>query len=346
MLEDEVFNVASRFLRKIRRGANSEISAICPFHRKADGSEEKHPSFTMNLSKGVYYCHTCHERGNMRTFLKNMGVGLTVLHNQYAPLLEALQKNHVAPTFNPTQARHIVTETPLPEAILGLFEKCPLPMVDPDYRLNEDDPVYDEALLQKYDIGFDEIHGRITFPLRDLAGNLMGISGRACDPSVRPRYKVYDTEYTAFDMPARAQTKKSSILWNAHNVYPHVYRGSSKERVVLVEGFKACLWLLQAGIPNVVALAGSSLSEYHIWILERMGAQVLLMFDNDLAGQSGLLKTAPQLARSLDVFIVNYEGRQPTNLTQEEVRQSVEKNCEDYYLWVTRQKKERNHGIR
>lgn len=345
MIEEEVFNIASRYLRKIRRGANAEISAACPFHRKVDGSEEKHASFTMNLSKGVYYCHTCHERGNMRTFLKNMGIGHAVLHAQYAPLIEALSRNQ-AVNFNPVQAKGIITESPLPESMLGLFDKCPLPMVDPEFRLADDDPVFDEVLLQKYDIGFDETHGRITFPLRDLFGNLMGISGRACDPAAWPRYKVYDEEYRAWDMPARSQTKKSSILWNAHNVYPHVYKGSSKERVVIVEGFKACLWLLQAGIQNVIALAGSSLSDYHIWILERMGAQVLLMFDNDFAGQSGLMKAAPILARSLDVFIVNYEGRQPTNMTLDEVRLSVDKNCEDYYLWVSRKKKEMNHGIR
>lgn len=347
MIEDEVFQIADRLLRRAKRAGNSEMSALCPFHRKADGSEEKHASFTMNLSKGVYYCHTCHERGNFRSFLRNMGVNHTVLHSQYSVIIEALQKNHVTPAFNPTRAKHIVTETPLAESVLGLFDKCPLPMVDEAFKLADDDPVYDEALLRKHDIGFDEVHGRITFPLRDLIGNLMGISGRACDPSAWPRYKVYDNEYTAFDLPAREQTKKSSILWNAHNVYPHIYRGSSKERVVLVEGFKGCLWLLQAGIQNVVSLAGSSLSEYHVWILERMGAQVLLMFDNDFAGQSGLRKSAPLLARSLDVFIVNYEGRQPTNLSLEGVQSAVEKNCEDYYLWAIRKKKEETtHGIR
>lgn len=49
MVEEEVFQIASRFLKKVRRGANSEVAALCPFHRKADGSEEKHPSFTLSL---------------------------------------------------------------------------------------------------------------------------------------------------------------------------------------------------------------------------------------------------------------------------------------------------------
>lgn len=346
MLEDEVFQIAGRFLRGLKRGAGSECSAFCPFHRKADGSEERHPSFSLNLSKGVYNCFTCHEAGTFRTFLKNMGIGLTVLHGQYSVLLEALQKNHTAPVFDPIRAKGIVSESPIKESILGLFEKCPLPMVDPEFRLNDDDPVFDEALLQKHDIGFDDVHNRITFPLRDLFGNLMGISGRAVDPDTWPRYKVYDDEYVKWGFPKRAQTKKSSILWNAHNIYPHVFRGTAKERVVLVEGFKACLWLMQAGVPNVVSLAGSSLSKYHMWIFERMGAQVLLMFDNDEAGRAGLEKTAPILAKSLDVFVVNYEGRQPTNLGLIEAQVAVESRCENYYLWSIRKKKESTNGIR
>lgn len=344
MIEDEVFQIAHRYLQKVRVGANSELSAICPFHRKPDGSFEKSPSFTMNLAKGVYYCHTCHSAGNFRTFLKNVGVGLSILHTQYTPLLEALQKNR-QPDFDPVRAKGLIENNPIPESLLGLFEKCPVPMVDYDLRLQDDDPVFDEALLQAHDIGFDEKHLRITFPLRDLMGNLIGISGRACDGSV-PKYKVYDTEYKAFGLPQRAQTRKSSVLWNAHNVYHRVFKGSSRERVVVVEGFKAALWLMQAGIENVVALAGSSVSDYHHWMFERMGAQVLLMFDNDFGGRSGLEKAAPFLARSLDVFVVEYEARQPSSMALEEVVHAVEKRAVDYYLWASKKKLENKNGIR
>lgn len=344
MVEEEVFQIAARYLKGVKRGANGELSALCPFHRKQNGAMEKRASFTMNLSKGVFFCHTCHESGNFRTFLKYVGVALTVLHNQYAPLLDALSKNR-APQFNPLKPKHLISEEPLPEAILGLFEKCPLPLVDPEYRLQDDDPVFDEALLQRHDVGFDEKFQRITFPLRDIEGNLIGISGRNCLPG-GGRYKVYDWEFKEFGMPMRQGTKKSAILWNAHNVYEGVFRGGPKQRVVLVEGFKACLWLLQAGINNTMALAGSSMSNYHQWILERMGAQVVLMFDNDQAGRDGLLAAAPILAKSLDVYVVQYEAKQPTSMTLDEVREAVEKNCVDYYLWVTKQKKEMNHGVR
>lgn len=345
MLEDEVFQIASRHLKRAKMGAQSEISAICPFHRKPGGGEEKNPSFTLNASKGVYYCHTCHSSGTFRQFLKDVGVGLQIISLQYGPLIEALQKNRKK-DFDPVRAKGLLEENPLPEYILGLFDTCPLPMVDPEFRLQEDDPVFDEKILQRMDIGFDEKHCRITFPLRDLMGNLIGISGRACDPSTFPRYKVYDTEYKEFGLPQREQTKKSTVLWNAHNVYSRVFRGSSREIIYVVEGFKALLWLLQAGIDNVVALAGSSVSEFHHWIFERMGARLALMFDNDFGGENGLLKAAPLLAKSLDVDIVQYEARQPTSMTLEEVRFATEKCRKDYYLWVSNKRMELKNGIR
>lgn len=344
MLEDQVFQIASRYLQRARMGANSEISAICPFHRKSDGSMEKSPSFTMNASKGVFYCHGCHQAGTFRQFLKDVGIGLQVLSTQYGPIIEALQKNRRV-DFDPIKAKGLIESNPLPEHILGLFEKCPVPMVDYDQRLQDDDPVFDEAILQANDIGFDEKHLRITFPLRDMMGNLLGISGRACDGSI-PRYKVYDTEYKAFGMPQREQTKKSAVLWNAHNVYPRVFKGRGTQRIVVVEGFKAALWLQQAGIQNVVALAGSSISEYHHWMFERMGAQLLLMFDNDFGGDTGLAKAAPHLAKSLDVFVVEYEARQPTSMSLDEVREAVEHRARDYYLWAVKKKMENKNGIR
>jgi DNA primase len=352
MLEDEVFQIATRYLKRARRGANSELSASCPFHRKADGSEEKSPSFNLNLSKGVYYCHSCHVSGNFMAFLREVGLPRDVVAVQYEPLLDALRKNR-APDFNPLTPARVFNQEPMKEAVLGLFEECPLALVDPDQRIDVDDPVFDEALLQRQDIGYDRKHHRITFPLRDLQGNLIGISGRTTIDE-QPRYKVYTTEYAEFELPVREATSKGSILWNAHNIYSGVFYGPPTEHVVIVEGFKACLWLLQAGVRNTVAMLGSGMSEQQQWILERMGARVYLMLDNDKAGQNALCgyiseKTgrwrpgiAETLSKSLDVFIVPYTARQPTGLQLEEVHAAIAA-AEDYYVWNTKNSKRKNN---
>ena len=71
----QVLEAAQRHLKRVSRSGSENIMAICPFHRKRDGSEETSPSFSMSLTKGVYYCHSCHERGTFKKFLTQMGVG-------------------------------------------------------------------------------------------------------------------------------------------------------------------------------------------------------------------------------------------------------------------------------
>lgn len=354
MLNEDVLEVASRYLKKIRRVGSENISATCPFHMKADGSDERSPSFSMSLTKGVWHCWSCHASGTMQAFLQAVGIDRVVVENRYSGLLDALRKNRPSISFDPTRPG-VVTEEPLEESMLGLFDKCPVYMVDPEYAtyLDPDDPVvFDIDLLRQYDVGFDERHERITFPLRDLDGNLVGISGRTVVGAV-PRYKVYDREYSDLGYPVRESTKKGSILWNAHKVYPAAYLGPPDQFVLVVEGFRGCLWAIQSGFRNTVALLGSSLSKQHKWILERMGCRVYLMLDNDEPGQKALRGyvdeqgqkrpgIAEQLKKSLDVSIVQYEGKQPTRLTQEELCAAVN-NAVDYYSWAAQQ--EQSHVI-
>jgi len=350
MIEDQVLEIATKYLKKIRRGARGEISAICPFHKKEDGTEEKHPSFCMNLSRGIYYCHACHVSGNFVSFLRNVGVPRSTITATYQGLIDALRV--LRPTL-PYEAELPVLETqePITEAILGVFDQCPLALVDDNYKLDPDDPIFEEWVLKQNDIGFDNLHGRITFPLRDTYGNLVGISGRSVNGSF-PRYKIYDIEYKSFGLPARPPTRKSLILWNAHNVYNRVFFSSSEEKVVVVEGFKSCLWLLQAGVHNCVALMGSHLSDQQRLILERMGACVYLMLDNDNAGRLALTGhidslgdkkpgIAEELSKSLDVRVVEYSTRQPTGLSKEQIFEALDR-AEEYYLWAAKKRGKRD----
>jgi len=356
MVHDEVLAIASKYLKKISRVGGDNISALCPFHAKPGGREERHPSFSMSLSKGVWHCFTCHESGTFQSFLTNVGVSKVVIAHQYGEIFEILKKNYT-PAFDPIRPK-VNSEDPLPESLLGSFDQCPLYLVDPLYSayLDPDDPgVFDEEVIRQYDIGFDDIHERITFPLRDLMGNLVGISGRTVTGAY-PRYKVYDREYLDLGYPARSQTQKGAILWNAHRVYPGLFMGSPQQYVVVVEGFRGCLWAIQCGIKNTVALLGSNLSRRQQWILERMGCKVYLMLDNDEAGQKALCgwvdeegRKRPGMAevlnKTLDVSVISYTGKQPTMLTQEALVQAVA-SADQYYAWVARKKKEIAHGVR
>jgi DNA primase len=318
-MADEVSALAEKYLGRLKHAGNSNVMAICPFHRKADGSLERHPSFAMNTRTGLWICHSCKEHGNLSQFLRLMNVSYTVVERYYRPLLDTLAKARPQPP-DPLKPK-VLTNRPLEEDLLGLFDKCPTALLKEGFE---------ESTLRAFDIGFDDLHMRITFPLRDLNGVLVGVSGRAVLDEDLPRYKIYDTEYESWGLPRR-NTDKAPLIWGVHNIYPHAIHNNI-EFMVLVEGFKACMWLAQAGIKDTCALIGSYLSNEQKWLLEHMGVPLILMLDNDEAGVKGRDYAAQILAKSLSVRIAEYEGNQPSDVPPEQVRQAISQ-AKDYYLW-------------
>ncbi len=266
---DGVFQIAQKFLRKVKRSGPDNIMALCPFHENKDS-----PSFTMSLSKGLFYCFSCHERGTLMTFLRNVGVSRAAIGVHYKFVLEEVERYRpkAVDPLRPTGLQN----TELPESLLGLFDKCPIALIEEDG--------FDEALLQKLDIGFDDKHMRITFPLRDIQGKLVGISGRSVTDD-KPKYKVYDLEYKDFDLPQH-KTHKSHLLWNGHLVYPETFF-TNGNYVVGVEGFKACMRFLEAGVPSTCAILGAFMSNIQRQQIERMASEFYIMLDDNAAGIRG-----------------------------------------------------------
>lgn len=322
-----VRGIAQSYLRDVKSSGPYDIMAICPFHSKADGSSEKKGSFSMSLQTGLWYCHSCHEKGNLWKFLFRMGLDGDLIRRRYGDLLHEVH-SRIEPQADPLKPRCAVTVVegeaePLKESWLGLFDHCPLLLLEEGFP---------EELLQEFDIGFDQRNNRITFPLRDENGLLWGISGRAVLENQVPRYKIYDKEYVEWGLPART-TEKRRLLWNSHRVFRQLRKDPGDRHVVLVEGFKACMRVAQAGL-NCVAALGSYVSSEQLWILQRMGATVHLFFDNNEAGWSGAAKVAPIMAASLPLKIVMYpdDREQPSDLTPEEVV-SAFLDAPDYTSW-------------
>lgn len=330
-VDTEVFSIVSNILGKVKRSGSDNVMAICPFHQKSNGQPERTPSFALSLTNGLYFCHSCHASGTLRHLLRACGVNEYRIERQYGPIFEELAKARPKP--GPGIQPPKFDQEPLPDYFLGLFDKCPIDLVDEGFL---------ESTLREFDIGFDDWNMRITFPLRDFTGQLVGISGRTVVDHPK-RYKVYDYEYSTWNMPPR-QLKKGGILWNADRVYPAVYFGY-REPLVVVEGFKACMWLHQAGIRNVVALAGSYLTQNQRWILEHLGGTVYVMLDNDSPGKKGTEQVAASLTQSAQVKLVHYRetAKQPTDLDPDEIIRSISL-AEDYHIWTI--KEGINHGIR
>lgn len=295
-VREQVRLIAQQFLRKVRPSGPDDIMAICPFHRKMDGTEEKRPSFAMSLSKGLYFCHACQQKGNLYTFLRDVGVPRDDIEHGYRRLINAVAEN-LPPAPDPLDPK-VVSYDPIPEGLLGLFDYCPTELVNAGFAPDT---------LKHFEVGIDGWYNRITFPLRDMQGQLVGISGRRMGGDEWPKYKVYDKEFETWNLPARPMWDKRLVLWNAHNIYPELYFNHEGGEVVVVEGFKAAMWVWQAGIRNVVALLGTYLSWEQKWILERMGARVYLFLDNDEWGIKGTVKAAQALQPcGIRVFVLEY----------------------------------------
>lgn len=334
MATSDILSVAQQYLHRVKKTGNQNVMAVCPFHTK-NGAPEKDPSFCLSLTSGLWICFSCKASGNLERLLHDVGVPGAVIHTQYRYVIEEAAQ-HRQPRFDPLRPQ-ILGEDILPDSFLGLFDMCPLALIEEGF---------DPNTLAGFDVGFDEVHHRITYPLRDLKGNLVGISGRTVIGE-GSRYKVYDGEYERWQLPRRdaQKDKRAALLWNAHRIYKEVFNRNDAA-IVLVEGFKACMWLVQHGIVNTTALMGSYMSEGQRWLLERMGATVYIMLDNDEAGQKALcgyeaqdgrfvIGIAEKLSRSLPVRVVQYteQKQQPSDLVQVEVITALQE-AQDYHLWA------------
>lgn len=323
---DEVLAAVEPHLGRLRRAGGDNASAACPFHGTKTGTP-----FSINLSNGLWHCFTCHERGNLYTLLRAFGMGRQAIEYHHGTLVSAL-RGQSSPGFDPIRPK-VWVEEPLPDVTLGLFDYCPTPLLEQGFS---------EEMLRDLDIGFDEKHLRMTFPLRDLDGALLGISGRTVIGE-DPKYKVYTKEYEAFGLPGRSHPNKDIVLWNVHRVYPAQFLSEEPEPIVVVEGFKACMRMLQHGFRNTVAVLGTYLSPPHRWILERMGGPVYLMLDNDGPGRHATYLSGLSIT-GLPTRVVPYHQPQPDELTQEEAAEAVA-SAIPWHRWVLEQQRAGNHDV-
>lgn len=309
-------------LHKAKSSGPENLMAVCPFHRKADGSEERDPSFAININSGLWYCHSCHARGNLFTFLRDVGVPRGEIEVFYKEALDDASR-HMPPLSAPLEPREAVKE-PLPERILGLFDYCPKNLLDEGYP---------EDLLRAFDIGFDKVHLRITFPLRDYTGRLVGINGRTV-VNAHPRYKIYsERDFVELGIEPRLAPERRSLLWNVHSVL--IARGfvpPSERFCVITEGHKATMRVRQAGISNVVGLLGSGITREQAWLLQKLGCPLYLMLDNNEPGRRGTVRAGAALKGCPWLYVMEYDGPQPSEIPLEAIVDSFF-SATRYFNW-------------
>lgn len=294
-LRDMIISTAQKHLR-FTKPSNNQIGGPCPFHK---GGMETRPSFYINLENGLYFCHSCHKTGPFPNFLREMGESRKKIELA-AELAQEAQPNKPVKDKLASVSRSALVS----EVLLGIFDYCPVDLVREGF---------DKKLLRDMDIGFDKEAMRITFPIRNMYGHLVGISGRTVTNDY-PRYKVYQSQdllrfagTPESEERAKSYTfKNHNYLWNMQNVYPKAFY-SDLDTIIVVEGYKACLWLIQNGIDNTVALMGSWMSQQQEATLGRLGGSIYLFLDKNKAGYKGTIEAGSRLiSRGFKVYVFEY----------------------------------------
>ncbi|MFJ9414231.1 DNA primase [Streptomyces sp. NPDC101227] len=306
--------VVSEYLQ-LRNAGGGNLKGLCPFH------DEKSPSFHVSPAKGLYHCFGCQEGGDTVDFIMKIDhlsfaetierlasqAGITLRYEEggYTPGRQQGERTRLVEAHK-AAAQFYVDQLDGPEAEIGrkfLAERG-----------------FDQAAAQHFGVGYspagwdhltrflrgrgfsdqelilsglsqdgrrgpiDRFRGRLMWPIRDIAGEVVGFGARKLrDDDNGPKY---------LNTPETPLYRKSQVLYGIDLAKKEI---AKTNRAVVVEGYTDVMACHLAGITTAIATCGTSFGEGHIKILRRLlmdnaGSEVVFTFDGDAAGQKAALR--------------------------------------------------------
>lgn len=330
-----ITEVLSSYITVVQSG--SQYKAKCPFHN------ERTASFNISADRGLYYCFGCGAKGDIFTFVEQFegldkkgalkllaeraGVVLTGqsgVQTDTDPVYEALEKATVlyqeVLKKTPSAAAYLESRGILKETI----DSFRIGYAPDDWRTIEStasttvqkDILLRAGLTKKTENKvYDRFRKRITFPLSDSSGRVIGFSGRSFpEEEGSPKY---------LNSPETEVFQKSKTLFGFDKAKFHIKKHNF---AILVEGQMDLVISHQAGFKNTVASSGTAVSEdsaldpfSNLSVLSRLTTNLFLAFDGDSAGQKAMDRAA-LVALSLGMnpkVVVLPEGVDPADFIRE-----------------------------
>jgi DNA primase len=291
--------------------AGTEFRAICPFH------QEKTPSFYVNPSKQSYYCHGCGAGGAVFQFLmqyENIDfpesvrrlasrAGITIVEAELTAEEEtkqSLRKRLLRLHFEVTAWFHsnLLRTKAAAHARAYLKDRGINIETAKRWQIGYAPNTWDSLVQWAITAGFvkgeliesglvklreegnprsrpyDRFRDRLMFPIHNDFGEVVAFSGRILDPKAKGGKYVNSPETPLFS--------KGNLLFGLHQ--SKRFLANARQAIVL-EGQLDLITTFEAGIQNVVAPQGTSLTARHAALLRRFADEVVLFFDADAAGQ-------------------------------------------------------------
>ncbi len=348
----DIVEVVSDFVSLKRRGAN--YIGLCPFHN------ERTPSFSVSRSRGICKCFSCGEGGSAVNFImkiENIGYydalkylarkyGIEVKeHEVSAEEREAENRRESMMAVNSFALEHFehnIHDTENGREIgLSYFKERGVndEMIKHfhlGYALDVPDDLLKSALAKGYreqvlldtglcaknnrGITYDRFKGRVIYPIFSVSGRPIAFGGR----TLRSDKKI--SKY--INSPESEIYHKSSVLYGLYQAKQSIVR---KDKCFLVEGYMDVISMCQAGITNVVASSGTSLTQGQIRLIHRFTKNVTVIYDSDAAGIKASLRGIDLLlAEGLNIKVLLLpDGDDPDTFAQHNSPAFVEKYIED-----------------
>ena len=162
---------------------------------------------------------------------------------------------------------------------------------------------------------YDRFRGRVMYPIHSVAGRVVGFGGRTM--------RTEKTVAKYVNSPESLIYKKNRELYGLYQAKSAI---SKKDKCILVEGYMDVISMHQAGIENVVASSGTSLTEGQIRAIRRFTSNITLIYDSDAAGIKASLRGIDMLlgeGLSVKVLLLP-EGDDPDSFAQSHSSSEVE----------------------
>jgi len=161
--------------------------------------------------------------------------------------------------------------------------------------------------IQRDNFTYDRFHGRVMFPIHGLTGQVLGFGGRIM--------KSDDKSAKYVNSPESEIYHKSDILYGLYFARQAILKD---DKCYLVEGYTDVISMHQAGIENVVASSGTSLTQNQIRLIKRFTHNITVLYDGDEAGIKASLRGIDLLLEEgLNVRVVLLpEGEDPDSFAR------------------------------
>ena len=341
----DIVKVISSYLPVVKKG--KDYKAVCPFH------DDTNPSLSISPERQYFKCFVCGTGGNAISFVQkyehisfNEALRKTAELVGYHPkeldtfkdnrpkdekkesLIKCLYDLNLYYQFalnapegkdglDYLESRHIDKDMRLKYKLGYAYKDGKSTIAFLEKKGHSIKTIEDTGIARSIGAGqyTDMNEGRVTFPICDVDGNVVGFSARRIRPGDEAKY---------MNSPDTYLFHKTGILYNFH-IAKDIAR--HKGYIYVCEGFMDVFALSRIGMDEAVAIMGTALTNEHIALLRNLNVEVRLCLDGDLPGQTAMMKIANLFVKSGIRFrVVDNQGssKDPDEILNTEGKEALE----------------------